>query len=42
MENENAEGFFKQWVDDYKCVVDANRYMDFTFEAENVFFRWPV
>ena len=34
MENENAEGFFKLWVDDYKCVVDANRYMDFTFEAE--------
>ena len=34
MENETAEGFFKLWVDDYKCVVDANRYMDFTFEAE--------
>ena len=31
MENENGEGFFKLWVDDYKRVIEANRDMEFTF-----------
>ena len=35
MENENGEGFFKLWIDDYKCVKEANRNMDFQFEADN-------
>lgn len=34
MEDEKGDGFFKLWVDDYKRVVEANKYMDFTFEAE--------
>jgi len=33
MENENSEGFFKLWVDDYKRVKEANQNMDFNFEA---------
>ncbi len=36
MESENGEGFFKLWVDDYKRVKEANRNMDFTFEADNL------
>lgn len=36
MESENGEGFFKLWVDDYKHVKEANRNMDFTFEADNL------
>ena len=36
MESENGEGFFKLWVDDYKYVKEANRNMDFTFEADNL------
>lgn len=34
MESENGEGFFKLWVDDYKHVKEANRNMDFRFEAQ--------
>jgi DNA-binding transcriptional MerR regulator len=36
MESENGEGFFKLWVDDYKRVTEANRNMDFRFEADNL------
>lgn len=31
MENENTDGFFKLWVDDYKRTIEANRDMEFTF-----------
>jgi DNA-binding transcriptional MerR regulator len=31
IENDNCEGFFKLWVNDYKRVKEANRNMDFTF-----------
>ena len=31
IENDNCEGFFKLWVDDYKSVVEENRNMDFSF-----------
>ena len=34
MESGNGEGFFKLWIDDYKCVKESNQNMDFRFEAE--------
>lgn len=31
IERTDGEGFFKDWVEDYKRIVEANRNMDFTF-----------
>lgn len=31
IERAGEEGFFKDWVEDYKRIVEANRDMDFTF-----------
>ena len=31
IESTGGEGFFKDWIHDYKLVVEANRNMDFTF-----------
>lgn len=31
IENGNGEGFFKDWIHDYKRIVEANRDLDFTF-----------
>ncbi len=31
IERTGGEGFFKDWIHDYKLVVEANRNMDFTF-----------
>ena len=32
IERTGHEGFFMEWVEDYKRVVAANQDMDFTFE----------
>lgn len=31
IESGNGDGFFKEWIHDYKSIVEANRDMDFTF-----------
>ena len=35
IDNTGGEGFFKEWIHDYKYVVEMNRDMDFSFIPEN-------